>query len=207
SRAVLGGLRVGEPTLKRLHCLTSRVGQSHTYPSSYGDPRRRRCNPCRVGDFFRCARSPRVARASQPWAERFNPFGIASLANAESRREPAQSPFKASGGRRVKGECRMEKSEPTAPKGTPKRSSSQVQAFVDATTDHSCAGWKRVPRRGGLVGARLEGKAVGCHRVRLQVRDDTFARAAKVAGVVFWLRLEVHFPDAHPLGLARKVSA
>ena|SRR5712675_87959 len=32
------------------------------------------CNPVGVEDVF--GRSPRVARASQPWAERCNPFGI-----------------------------------------------------------------------------------------------------------------------------------
>src|SRR5258706_15137397 len=32
------------------------------------------CNPDGVGEFFRLG--PRVARASQPWAECWNPFGI-----------------------------------------------------------------------------------------------------------------------------------
>src|SRR5260221_8373835 len=32
------------------------------------------CNPVGVEDVF--GRSPRVARASQPWTERCNPFGI-----------------------------------------------------------------------------------------------------------------------------------
>jgi hypothetical protein len=68
--ATLGGRWIGASTLKGLYRLS---------PSGQSIPhivvcKGQRCNPFRVNDP--AAPAPRVALGAQPWAERYNPFGI-----------------------------------------------------------------------------------------------------------------------------------
>ena len=64
------GCRVGEATLGKI-CEWNPTLKGLQHPASRG--RGKRCNPFRVDDV---RAAPRVARASQPWAGGWNPFGI-----------------------------------------------------------------------------------------------------------------------------------
>ena len=87
-RATLGVRRVGAPTLKGLHRLLAvQFLPKHGIAQEWVAATGREWTDQEVmqplqGWGFLSARSPRVARGSQPWAQRFNPFRIGDFENS-----------------------------------------------------------------------------------------------------------------------------